>query len=112
VSISTKAVYRLCVYVPTAHSDAVKQALFAAGAGRIGNYDCCSWECAGTGQFRPMTGSDPFVGKMGCVERVAEMKIELVCAGAFLEEALAALRAAHPYETPAYQYWPVEGVVG
>jgi hypothetical protein len=101
-------VYRLDVYVPEEHAERVKAAIFEAGAGRIGNYDCCSWQTSGRGQFRPLAGSTPAIGRHGEVESVAEAKVELVCAPEHLEEVIAALKASHPYETPAFQYWPVE----
>ena len=69
--------YKLCFYVPESHLEAVKAAVFAAGAGRIGNYDSCCWEVLGQGQFRPLTGSDPFIGRQGEVERVAEYRVEM-----------------------------------
>ncbi len=101
--------YRLEFYVPTSHLEAVKLAIFAAGAGKIGDYDCCSWETAGTGQFRPLAGSNPFIGSQGTVEHVAEYKVETICATESLPEVIRALKETHPYETPAFQYWPVQG---
>ncbi len=89
-------------YVPEQHSSRVKEAMFAAGAGRIGNYDRCSWECAGIGQYRPLEGSQPFQGQQGRTEIVGELKVEMVCADEYLAAALEALRKTHPYETPAF----------
>lgn len=100
--------YKLCVYVPDSHVDAVKQALFAAGAGRIGDYDSCCWQVLGQGQFRPLAGADPFIGSTGKVETVVEYKIELVCDDKFIAAAVGALKQAHPYEEPAYQVWKLE----
>lgn len=100
--------YKLCVYVPVTHMEAVKQALFAAGAGRIGDYDSCCWQVAGQGQFRPLAGSDPFIGAQGKTETVEEYKIELVCGDDAIVAAVAALKQAHPYEEPAYQVWRLE----
>lgn len=94
--------YKIVFFVPESHKEAVKQAIFDAGAGRIGRYDCCSWEAPGQGQFRPLEGADPFVGKVGDVERVPEFRVELVCDDAHLREAIKAMKAAHPYEEPAY----------
>ena len=94
--------YKLCFYVPESHLEAVKAAVFAAGAGRIGNYDSCCWEVLGQGQFRPLTGSDPFIGRQGEVERVAEYRVEMVCDAASLSGAVRALKRAHPYEEPAW----------
>ena len=100
--------YKLCVYVPESHLEAVKQALFATGAGRIGDYDSCCWQVAGQGQFRPLAGSSPFIGRTDQVETVAEYKVELVCADEYIADAVAALKRAHPYEEPAYQVWRLE----
>ena len=68
----------LAVYVPESHRDSLKQALFQAGAGKIGNYDSCCWETEGTGQFRPLPGSHPFLGSQDRLEHAPEWKIELV----------------------------------
>ncbi len=105
--VTDAALYTLCVYVPPAQSEAVKAALFAAGAGRLGAYDSCCWETVGTGQFRPLAGSQPTLGRHGVLERVEELRLEMICTAAALPAALEALRAAHPYETPAFAYWPI-----
>lgn len=100
--------YKLCVYIPESHLEPVKQALFAAGAGRIGDYDCCCWQVLGTGQFRPLEGSQPFIGQTGEVEQVAEYRVEMVCADELVDAVLAALRDAHPYEEPAFDLWRLD----
>jgi hypothetical protein len=92
----------LVVYVPESHLEDVKQAMFKAGAGRIGNYDSCCWQTKGFGQYRPLPGSDPYQGKEGEIEKVDEWKIELVCEPHLVPEVVNAMKAAHPYETPAY----------
>lgn len=94
--------YKLCFYVPEAAAEAVKDAVFKAGGGRIGQYDRCCWQVLGLGQFRPLAGSDPFLGQQGLVEQVAEYRIELVCADADIHAVVAALKQAHPYEEVAY----------
>lgn len=94
--------YKITVYVPETHLTELKQALFAAGAGRVGNYDCCAWQVKGEGQFRPLAGANPFLGQVGAVETVAEYKVELVCEPDHIRAAIAALKTAHPYEEPAY----------
>lgn len=94
--------YKLCFYVPKSHVDAVKQAAFDAGAGRIGDYDSCSWQVLGSGQFRPLEGSDPFLGGQGELERVAEYRVEMVCDSAFIKATVNAMLDAHPYEEPAW----------
>jgi hypothetical protein len=94
--------YKLSFYVPESHLESVKTAVFAAGAGRIGDYDSCCWQVLGQGQFRPLEGSKPFIGQHGEVEVVAEYRVELVCERASVRAAVAALIEAHPYETPAW----------
>ena len=93
---------KLCFYVPESHLDAVKAAVFAAGAGRIGDYDNCCWQVLGHGQFRPLDGSKPYLGRPGEVEGVAEYRVEMVCEKAYVGAVVSALIAAHPYETPAW----------
>jgi len=97
--------YKICVYVPENSVESVKQALFVAGAGRIGNYDSCCWLTEGTGQFRPLEGSDPAIGSLNNVEQVREVKVELVCEDNLVEGAVLAMRESHPYEEPAYDVW-------
>jgi hypothetical protein len=80
----------------------VKQALFEAGAGLIGNYDYCCWQVLGEGQFRPLDGASPALGEHGRVENVAEYRVEMVVTEALLKPVLHALKQAHPYEQPAY----------
>ena len=76
--------------------------MFEAGAGRVGNYDCCAWQTRGEGQFRPLNGSTPFIGNQGQIETVIEYKLELVCEEPCLKAVIAALKRAHPYEEVAY----------
>jgi hypothetical protein len=94
--------YKLCVYVPEEHLEELKRALFNAGAGRIGDYSDCCWQVLGTGQFRPSTGSNPYVGEPDEIEWVSEYRVEMVCEDHCVEAVVAALRAAHPYEEPAF----------
>ncbi len=93
---------KLCLYVPVEATERVKQAIFAVGAGRIGNYGQACWQCSGTGQFRPLAGSDPAVGAQGGVSRVEELRIETLVREEDAAAVIAALREAHPYEEPAY----------
>lgn len=102
--------YKLTVYVPDAHLEPVKDALFAAGAGRFDGYDRCCWQVRGTGQFRPLAGSSPFAGTIGIPETIDEWRIELLCAEAQLLNIKDALLAAHPYERPAYEFVRLEQV--
>ena len=99
---------KLEFYIPETHLTEVKNALFNAGAGRVGNYDCCCWETSGKGQFRPCAGSNAFIGEINKLEIVAEVKVEMVCSGDKIKDVIQALKKAHPYETPAYQYWEIQ----
>ena len=94
--------YTLCFYVPTSSLDAVKSAVFAAGAGRIGNYDHCCWQVQGQGQFRPLEGSNPTLGQQGEIEQVSEYRVEMVCEARVIGAVVQALKEAHPYEEPAW----------
>jgi len=104
------SLFKLCFYVPVENAEAVKAAVFSAGAGRIGNYDCCAWQVLGEGQFRPLSGSDPHIGQHGHLEKIPEYRVEMVCEAAHLQAALAALRDAHPYEEPAIDVWRLESL--
>src|SRR5690625_2767991 len=97
--------YKLVVYVPESHLEAVKSALFSAGAGRMGDYDSCDRQVLGRGQFRPLEGSQPYLAQRGKVEYVPEYRVELVCADECINDVLSALRRAPPYEEPAYGVW-------
>ena len=83
-------------------------ALFEAGAGRVGNYDCCAWQTRGEGQFRPLDGSTPFLGNQGQIETVIEYKLELVAEEPCLKSVISALKRAHPYEEVAYTVIRIE----
>ena len=100
--------YKIAFYVPESHVDIVKDALFDKGAGKVGNYDRCAWQTKGTGQFRPLIHSDPYLGKQGHVETVDEYLVEMVCDDDILNDVLAELIRAHPYETPAYSAWEIK----
>ena len=96
------AMYKICVYVPPSHLQDVKDALFSAGAGRIGNYQECCWQMLGEGQFKPSTDAHPYQGQIGQLEKTPEYRLEVVCAERCIHSAIAALLSAHPYEQPAY----------
>ena len=100
--------YKICFFVPSDYTEKVKQALFNAGAGKIGNYDCCSWQCSGKGQFRALENSTPFIGKKDQLETVDEDKVELVCDDEYIKAAIQALKTSHPYEEPAYEVYRLE----
>lgn len=90
------------VFVPHDHAGAVGEAIFAAGGGQIGDYSHCSWSVTGTGQFLPHDGATPAIGTVGTVERVAEDRVEVIAPARLRGRILAAMRAAHPYEEPAF----------
>lgn len=102
--------FKICFYAPLPQTDAIKQAMFDKGAGKIGPYSCCAWQTLGEGQFLPETGSNPFLGTINQVEKVAEYKVEMVCEDAFLNDVIMALKATHPYEQPAYQVYRLENI--
>lgn len=104
----TEPLLKLVFFVPESHKETVKQAVFSAGAGRYQGYDCCSWESQGRGQFRPLEGSDPYIGSQGEIEQVDEFRVETVCPESRIKTILQALITAHPYETPAYEVWSVK----
>lgn len=97
-------------YVPASHLELVKDAMFNAGAGNIGPYRRCAWQVEGEGQFQPEAGSNPYLGKQQQLEKVAEYKVEMVCADDLIEAVVTALLSVHPYETPAYQVWPTHSL--
>ena len=94
---------KIITFVPTGpHLAVVHEALAAAGAGTIGDYSHCSFATAGTGQFKPLAGAHPTIGEIGTLERVAETRLEMVLPRHRRAAVIAALRAAHPYEEPAF----------
>lgn len=97
--------YKLAFFVPVEDAETVKEAVFETGAGRIGDYEACCFQTPGTGQFRPLDGADPHIGKVGALEFVDELKVELVCGDDHIQAAIAALKLAHPYEEVAYDVW-------
>jgi dinuclear metal center YbgI/SA1388 family protein len=98
----TTATDKVVVFVPVADADRLVDALAAAGAGQIGDYSRCAWTTTGTGTFRPGVGADPSIGVVGEVAAVPETRVEMVLPRARRAEVVRALRAAHPYEEPAF----------
>lgn len=94
--------YKVVVFIPKEHKEKVKKAMFDAGGGRIGNYEHCSFETEGTGQFRALENANPYIGKKGELEIVKEYKVEMVVADENISNVINAMCAAHPYEEPAY----------
>ena len=103
-------VYKLSFFVPEENKERVKEALFEIGVGRYQNYDKCSWEVLGEGQFRPLNGANPHIGKVGDVEKVKEYKVEMVCKDDLIKEAIKVLKETHPYEEVAYEVYKIEEI--
>jgi dinuclear metal center YbgI/SA1388 family protein len=106
------------VFIPAENRDnaeAVRKAMFDAGAGHIGDYSHCSWSATGIGQFLPHAGAAPAIGTVGSVEQVPEERVEMIAPSRLRARVLTALRAAHPYEEPAFDVFelaPLPGDVG
>lgn len=98
---------KIVIFVPETHAEVVRVAMAEAGAGRIGNYDSCSFSMKGVGRFRALDGADPFVGTIGEIEKVAEERIEVICETSRLDEVLKAVAVVHPYEEPAIDVYPL-----
>jgi hypothetical protein len=98
---------KLVVFVPAEALDAVRDAVFAAGAGRIGDYERCSWYTEGTGTFLGGESAEPSVGEKGREERFPELRLETVFPEDRHDDVIAALRKAHPYEEPAFDVYPL-----
>jgi hypothetical protein len=101
----TVARHKLVWFVPEEALDATRDAVFAAGAGRIGAYERCSWYAMGTGTFLGGEGTEPTIGEVGREERTPELRVETVVPGDRVEAIVAALLAAHPYEEVAYDLY-------
>jgi hypothetical protein len=99
---------KLVVFVPLSHSDIVRQALGDAGAGKIGNYDFCSFSSRGIGRFRGNEKSNPVIGKAGEYESVEEDRIEVVLPRAILNEVIEKMKSVHPYEEVAFDVYSLE----
>jgi dinuclear metal center YbgI/SA1388 family protein len=105
--VEANASYKLVVFVPPEHTEALRSALATAGAGVIGNYTECSYELRGEGTFVGGDGANPVVGERGRLERVTETRLEMVCSEEALGAVATALRRVHPYEEPAWDIYPL-----
>jgi hypothetical protein len=99
--------HKLVWFVPREALDVTREAVFAAGAGRIGDYRKCSWYTAGTGTFLAEEGADPSIGEVGREQRVNELRVETVVPAELTAKVVAALREAHPYEEVAFELYPL-----
>ncbi len=99
---------KLVTFIPTDHYEAVRDALYMAGCGHVGNYDCCGFGASGLGNFRPLSGASPFFGKVGHLEEAEEIRFETIIPAGMESIAIGTLLDAHPYEEVAYDIYPVE----
>ncbi|MDR0548633.1 MAG: Nif3-like dinuclear metal center hexameric protein [Deltaproteobacteria bacterium] len=99
---------QLTVYAPSAALDGLKKALFSVGVGQQGDYAECSYESAGLGQFKPQPGSQPYTGQVGVLAQTDEVRLEMVLPTSLIPKATHALRAAHPYEEPAFHFTAIQ----
>ncbi len=95
-------IYKIYFYVPKDSVEKVKNAMFKAGAGKIGKYQKCSWQVEGVGQFEPMEGANPAIGSIKKIEKVPEYLVEMVCEKQYIKDVLKVMKKAHPYEEVAY----------
>jgi len=108
VSKETGKLYKLAVYVPVTHEEIVRDALGNSGAGHIGNYSHCTFQTQGIGTFKPLEGTNPFIGEKGKMEYVDEVRMETIVEEEYLKDVLEATMEAHPYEEPAYDVFPLK----
>ncbi|SDK39470.1 Nif3-like dinuclear metal center hexameric protein [Natronincola ferrireducens] len=106
--IHREKLYKIVIYVPVGHEDKVADALNQAGAGHIGNYSHCSFRTNGTGTFKPLEGTNPFIGTMGQLEKVQEIRLETIASQSCLQQSINNMIQAHPYEEVAYDIIPLD----
>ena len=101
---------KFVVFVPLSHADIVRKALGEAGAGKIGNYDFCSFSSRGTGRFRGNEKTNPAIGKAGEYEVVEEERIETIVSREILKSVIEKVKSVHPYEEVAFDIYPLETI--
>lgn len=106
------ALDKLVAFVPHENAEEVRAAITRAGAGRIGDYDSCTYTSQGEGRFRPLDGATPAIGRVGEVEVVAESRVEAVLPRGRRRAVVEALRAVHPYEEPAFDVFELADIPG
>ena len=100
--------YKLVTFVPQPHVESVRIAICNAGAGKIGKYDNCTFMSSGIGTFRPLKGAKPKIGEIGSIERVGEARLETTVPATKIKAVIKALKKAHPYEEPVYEFYCLE----
>jgi hypothetical protein len=101
---------KLNYYVPLEAKEKTKQALFDMGVGMFKNYENCSWETLGYGQFKPVANANPTIGELDKLEVLQEYKIEMICSDALIQQAVKTLKEVHPYEEVAYEVFKMENI--
>lgn len=96
---------KIVVFVPKSHTDIVRKTMGDAGAGKIGNYDYCSYSVDGVGRFKPLEGANPTIGEVGKLEEVIEERIECICERSKAKEVIKAMKAVHPYEEVVFDLY-------
>ncbi len=99
---------KIAVYVPLPHADTVREAIGAAGGGKLDKYSFCSFSARGVGRFKPEAGANPAIGTIGELEEVEEEKIEVTCDASVVDDVVAAIRRVHPYEEVVVDVWPLQ----
>jgi len=100
--------YKLTYFVPLDAKEKTKEALFNIGVGKYNNYEFCSFETLGVGQFKPIKDANPHIGRLDKVEKVQEYKVEMICCDELIREAVKVLKESHPYEEVAYEVFRIE----
>lgn len=100
--------YHIYFYAPEAHLNIIKQAMYDAGAGTIGDYSQCCWQSKGQGEFMPNENANPYLGKSDEVSKEIEYKVEMICKNNCIQDVIRAFKEAHPYEEPAYGVFKLE----
>jgi len=102
--------YKLNYYVPVDAKEKTKEALFNIGVGRFDNYEYCSWETLGQGQFKPVANANPTIGSLDTLEVLDEYKVEMICKDELIELAIKTLKEVHPYEEVAYEVFKMKDI--
>lgn len=102
--------YKLIFFCPLESVESVKQALFDAGAGQLGDYQQCCWQTLGQGQFYPNAKAQPVLGELESLHTLPEYRVEMLCDKAHIKAAIVALKQVHPYEEPAFDVFALESI--
>lgn len=107
ILVGALLMYKIIVFVPESHLEELKTALFKCGAGKNGNYDQCSWQVKGKGQFRGLEGSEPYIGDKFEKMVIDEYKLEMACKTSVVKAAISVIEKVHPYGTPVYEIYKI-----